>query len=356
MMLVLLALATNTGSAAEYPMTFTDSAERNVTLQMPVERIIVLSTDAAEAVELLGAEDMIVGVTDTVQKYNWYFPNLGSKALVGKWSAPDYEMIAQIAKGDQETITPNILVLGYPSGKMSGKSYAVDAVEEGLAPFDGIAIAGFSFYKEESLDEEITKLGMILEREEQAEVYIDWKNSKKQEISDAVSDLDRPLVYFESTQPKGLGELKTNGASADIDRSISLAGGINAFGSSEDETVTTSWESVIAKKPDVIFQAKSDNVLGWDAFPSVNTTAAQQVRDEILTRTGGSAVPAIEDDSVWILYRKMLYGPGSVIGSAYMAKLIHPEIDLDPVQIYSEYLDLIGVDMPEDRTFVFPDL
>lgn len=239
---------------------------------------------------------------------------------------------------------------------MSGKSYAVDAVEEGLAPFDGIAIAGFSFYKEESLDEEITKLGMILEREEQAEVYIDWKNSKKQEISDAVSDLDRPLVYFESTQPKGLGELKTNGASADIDRSISLAGGINAFGSSEDETVTTSWESVIAKKPDVIFQAKSDNVLGWDAFPSVNTTAAQQVRDEILTRTGGSAVPAIEDDSVWILYRKMLYGPGSVIGSAYMAKLIHPEIDLDPVQIYSEYLDLIGVDMPEDRTFVFPDL
>ncbi|MDQ1282321.1 MAG: iron complex transport system substrate-binding protein, partial [Euryarchaeota archaeon] len=62
--LALLLFCSSLG-AAEYPMTFTDSADREVTLQMPVERIIVLSTDAAEAVELLGAGDMIVGVTDT---------------------------------------------------------------------------------------------------------------------------------------------------------------------------------------------------------------------------------------------------------------------------------------------------
>jgi len=51
------------GTAGKYPMTFTDSADRNVTIQMPIERIIVLSTDAAEAVELMEAEDMIVGVS-----------------------------------------------------------------------------------------------------------------------------------------------------------------------------------------------------------------------------------------------------------------------------------------------------
>ena len=341
---------------AEYPMTFTDSAGRNVTLQMPVERIVVLSTDAAEAVELLGAEDMIVGVTDTVQKYSWYFPNLKKKTLVGKWSAPDYETIGQLAKGDGDSITPNILVLGYPSGKMSGKSYAVDAVEEGLAPFGNIAVAGFSFYKGKSLDEEITTLGMILGKDEKAQEYIAWKDSKKDAITSAVKGESKPLVYFESTQPKGLGELKSNGASADIDTSISLAGGQNVFSSVEDETVNTNWEAVIAKKPDIILQAKSDDVLGWGAFPSSDTIAAQQVREEIMDRTGGSAVPAIKNDNVCILYRKMLYGPGSVVGSTFMAKLFHPKADLDPVAVYKEYLALLGVDMPEDRTFVYPEL
>ncbi len=342
--------------AAEYPMTIKDSADREVTLQMPVERIIVLSTDAAEAVELLGAGDMIAGVTDTVQKYSWYFPNLKNKALVGKWSAPDYEVIGQIAKGNEDAITPNILVLGYPSGKMGGKSYGVDAVEEGLAPFKDIAVAGFSFYKGDSMDREITLLGQILGKEDKAAEYIAWKNSRKEAIAGAVEDKGISKVYFENTQPKGLGELKTNGGNSDIDKSIRLAGGLNVFGSSSDESITTSWETVISKNPDVILQVKSDDILGWGAFPSSNTLAAQQVRDEIMSRTGGKAVPAIKNKKVWIVYRKMLYGPGSVVGTAFMAKLLHPEVDLDPVAVYKEYLDLLGIKYPEGRTFVFPEL
>ncbi|MDD2753972.1 MAG: ABC transporter substrate-binding protein [Methanothrix sp.] len=342
--------------AAEYPMTITDSADREVTLQMPVERIIVLSTDAAEAVELLGAGDMIVGVTDTVQKYSWYFPNLKNKALVGKWSAPDYEVIAQIAKGNEDAITPNILVLGYPSGKTGGKSYGVDAVEEGLAPFKDIAVAGFSFYKGDSIDKEITLLGQILGKEDKAAEYVAWKNSKKEAIANAVEGKGISKVYFENTQPKGLGELKTNGGKSDIDKSIRLAGGLNIFGSSDDEAITTSWETVISKNPDVILQAKSDDVLGWGAFPSSNTIAAQQVREEIMSRTGGKAVPAIKNDKVWIVYRKILYGPGSVAGTAFMAKLLHPDADLDPAGVYIEYLDLLGIKYPEGRTFVFPEL
>lgn len=346
----------STAWAAEYPLTITDTAGRNVTLQMPVERIIVLSTDAAEAVILLGAEDMIVGVTDTVQKFSWYFPNLKNKALVGKWSAPDYEVIGQIAKGNEEAITPNILVLGYPSGKMGGKSYGVDAVAEGLAPFKDIAVAGFSFYKGDSIDEEITQLGTILGKEDKAQEYLAWKNSKKEAISSAVEGKGIPRVYFETTQPKGLGELKTNGGNSDIDKSIKLAGGLNVFGSSSDETITASWETVISKNPDIILQAKADDILGWEAFPSSNTLAAQQVLDEIMSRTGGSAVSAIKNENVWIVFRKMLYGPGSVVGTTYMAKLLHPDANLDADGVYKEYLDLLGVKYPEDRTFVFPEL
>jgi iron complex transport system substrate-binding protein len=52
----------------------------------------------------------------------------------------------------------------------------------------------------------------------------------------------------------------------------------------------------------------------------------------------------------------MLYGPGSVAGTAFMAKLLHPDVDLDPAGVYKEYLDLLGIKYPEGRTFVFPEL
>ena len=344
------------GLGADFPMTIADSAGRDVTLQMPVERIIVLSTDAAEAVKLLGAEDKIVGVVDTVQKMSWYFPNLKNKALVGKWSAPDYEAIAQIAKGSGDTIIPDILVIGYPSGTMGGKSYGVDAVSEGLASFKDIAVVGFDFSKDATMDEEIAKLGKILDKDDKAQQYIGWKTAKKETVVDAVKGKDMPKVYFETSAPKGLGELKTNGGGAEINKNIRLAGGLNVFGASPDQSVTTNWEAVIAKKPDIILQAKSDDMLGWGAFPSTDTVAAQNVRNEILARTGGSAVPAVKDDKVWILYRNMLYGPDSIVGAAFMAKLFHPEINLDPVGIYKEYLALLDVTYPQDRTFVFPEL
>lgn len=342
---------------ADFPMTITDSAGRDVTLQMPVERIIVLSTDAAEAVELLGAGDKIVGIVDTVQKMSsWYFPDLKKKTLVGKWSAPDYETIAQIAKGSEDKITPDILVIGYPSGKMSGKSYGVDAVSEGLASFPDIAVVGFDFSKDATMDEEIAKLGKILGKDDKAQQYIGWKAARKETVVNAVKGMDMPKVYFETSAPKGLGELKTNGGGSEMDKNIRIAGGLNVFGASSDQSITTDWETVMAKKPDIILQAKSDDMLGWGAFPSEDTVAAQKVLDEILARTGGSGVPAIKNDRVWIVYRNMLYGPDSIVGAAFMAKLFHPEINLDPVGVYKEYLALLGVQYPEGRTFVFPEL
>jgi len=80
---LLLLIATSCCAAAEYPMTITDSAGREVTIQMPVERIIVLNSDAAEAVTVLGAADKTVGISDTVKNKAYYFPYLKIyKALV----------------------------------------------------------------------------------------------------------------------------------------------------------------------------------------------------------------------------------------------------------------------------------
>ena len=72
--------------AADYPLTITDTAGREVTFPQTVERVIVLSSDAAEAVVMLGAADKVVGVSDTVQKKGYYFPQLAKKQSIGKWN------------------------------------------------------------------------------------------------------------------------------------------------------------------------------------------------------------------------------------------------------------------------------
>jgi iron complex transport system substrate-binding protein len=51
----------------------------------------------------------------------------------------------------------------------------------------------------------------------------------------------------------------------------------------------------------------------------------------------------------------MLYGMESVAGLAYLAKILHPESDLDPASIYKEYLERLGLEFPEDRIFVYSE-
>jgi iron complex transport system substrate-binding protein len=100
---------------SESPLAITDSAGRVVTLPGPAQGIIVLNTDAAEAVSALGASDLIVG-----------------------------------------------LAYVYP-----GKPNGVEAVSQNLKPFSGIISLGLDFYKEENLSRELRLLGSILGREEQ---------------------------------------------------------------------------------------------------------------------------------------------------------------------------------------------
>jgi iron complex transport system substrate-binding protein len=50
----------------------------------------------------------------------------------------------------------------------------------------------------------------------------------------------------------------------------------------------------------------------------------------------------------------MLSGFDNVVGAAYFAKILHPEIDLDPDEICQEYMSRLGLDFPKDRILVYP--
>jgi len=65
-------------------------------------------------------------------------------------------------------------------------------------------------------------------------------------------------------------------------------------------------------------------------------------------------MPAIAGNNVSVIYWDMMFGMDSVVGQTYLAKLIHPDADLHPEEVYREYLQFLGIDFPEDRIFVYP--
>lgn len=340
--------------AADYPLTITDSAGRDITFTEPVERVIVLNSDVAEAVVMLGAADKVVGVSDTVQKKGYYFPLLAKKQNVGKWNQPDYEMIGDLALGGKDSITPNIVVLGY---SYPDKTYGIFGVEKGLAPFKDIKAVALEFIKPENITREMETLGKILDKESEAREYINWYEEERSRVEKAVEGQNMPRVYAEWSSTS---ELSTLGAGSGFDQVLSVANGYNIAKKLGDAYPKVGWEWVITQNPEVIIkrqtQSSDQKEVGWKSGPSMDTVKLQAVRNELLARSGASGISAVKSDKVYIMDWDVLNGLDQVVGITYLAKLLHPEADLDPASVHKEYLKRLGLEYPEGRTFVYPEL
>ena len=337
-----------------YPRTIVDSSGREVIIKMPVEKIIVQSGYSAEAVEALGAADKIIGVTDTIHKRSEIYPSLKDKQVVGTWNSFDYEMIGELAKKD-DTIVPNIIVLCYSYGTASGKSYAVDSFEKGFAPFENITLIGLDFTNPENVTDSMTKLGIILEREEEAEAYNKWYEEKVAQIKSAVKGLSQKKVYIESGSSTGVSELTIYGSGSGFSSLANMAGGYNVANDLLERFPKVSWEWAITQNPDVILKYKSADTLGWEKGPSKDTLDLEKSRREVLERAGAESIAAVKNDRVFLCFSEMLYGLDNAVGLAWMAKLLHPEADIDPDEIWNEFKGLMNTDYPDGRIFVYPE-
>lgn len=331
----------------DYPRTITDSAGRTVTVTMPVSRIIVLNSDAAEAVEMLGAGDEIVGVTDTISGKPALFPDLADCEVVGTWKEFDYEKIGSLAMGGSDRIVPDIAVIGYTYPDLP---YGIYSVEEGLSPFENITAVGLDLYKQDTLKEEIRTLGVLLGREEEAEVYCGWCDEKEARVKAVVEGFSAPRVYIESSSKGGIGSLSSYGNGSALNDLCRIAGGDN-IGSDLVEYPKVEWEWVVSENPDVIIKIKSVSDLGWD-----DVFELEAERDEIMTRPGAEEVSAVQNEKVYVCYWSMHFGLDSVVGLTYWAKIFHPEVDLNPEEVLGEYLAYLDFEYPEGRVFVYPEI
>ena len=70
------------------------------------------------------------------------------------------------------------------------------------------------------------------------------------------------------------------------------------------------------------------------------------MRNELLARSGANGISAVKSDRVYVMDWDVLNGLDQIVGVTYLAKLLHPEVDLDPVAVHKEYLDRLGLEYP----------
>lgn len=300
-----------------------DSIGRNVTIKLPVNKLIALGSYRIEAVKILNAEDKIVGISSDILDKKYYYPKLIEKPIVGTWSSPNSEAIV--------ALSPDIVIT-------SANLQRVTNLENALK-YTNISVLGLDFYRDNIIKSEMKTLGFILNKNEDADEYLNWRKGYEQTITDYVAKLednDKPHVFMEWGTKNTASEISSYGRGSSGDAVCSFTGGINiAADLPEYPKVDSEW--VLATNPDIIIRtlAPGGEKPGWN-----NTEeAASILKNYLESRPGWTNLEAAKNNRVYLLSTEIAWGPDSIVGDAYFAKWLHPSIDIDPMKIYMEYLE-----------------
>ena len=320
----------------EKELTIIDTTNRIVTVKKPIERVILLSKYCADAIQIFGVQDRVVGVSSPITEYN-YLPELSKLPALGMAKSPDLEAILNL--------NPDLLITWW--------SPTVSELDESLP--DSIAVVDLSFTKPEILVEEVTKLGYIFGKRDEASYYIDDFHDNYIGLiktqTEGLSDEERPTVYVECNKP-----YKTYGYTTGAHQSIELSGGKNIFSDVGGIPVVDP-EVILERNPDVIIRGAYTDA-GYDVDDS---STMKELRDEIMSRPGFDEITAVKEGRVYIVDVNLHYGLDYPIGIAYWTKCIQPTLfeDLDPEEIHQEFLtEFLGLDydLDEHGVFVYPPL
>ena len=323
------------------PRRITDSAGRNITIYKPIKRVVVFNSETVETMRSLNASDKIVGVCKYAIQNDLFFPEFKNLTNVGSVWSPNYE---EVLKCQPDTVFLYATV---------SVSYC-DEIEKTLKELDpSITVIRFDCFKPSSYAEEVSKLGYILEREEEAEDLIDFYESFLHQIYDKVegiSEENRTRVYIEAWRP-----YHTAGNGSGWHEKVELVGGYNIF-SDFSGYFDVDAEEVARRNPDVIIRiAKEEG--GYDTS---DVTELSDLRDEIMSRPELSEVSAVKNRRVYVISTDILGGVRHFVGMGYIAKWLYPEMfsDLNPEEIHRQYLvefQGLSEDLVSNGVFVYPE-
>jgi iron complex transport system substrate-binding protein len=307
-----------------------DSQGRTRRVSSPPERIVSVNSDVTELICAFGEKDRIVGVADTAD----FPPLVKDKPKVGKAFTPSVEKIL--------SLKPDV-VFGYGNFL---KPEIVAQLER-----SGVPVVLLDCYKLSTMAQDIRTLGLILNRRKEAAAYVAYFEKYQKLFKDRTKDIPlakRPRVYLE-----GYTDYSGSGPGSGAAEMLDAVGARNIAAALRVAYPKVSPEWVVAQNPDVIIKACGSTIpSGYGEEPD----AMEKKRAEMVRRPGWDKIAAVRQGKVCLLSSEIYTGPRGIVGLAYFAKWLYPELfrDVDPEAIHKEMLKKFhGIELK--GAYVYPE-
>lgn len=281
-------------AAAEvsYPLTLTDDADREVSLEAEPSRIVSLAPSNTEIVCALDACDRLVGVTD----FDDYPPEVADVADVVIGAVVDVELVV--------AADPDLILAG-------GNEFTSSAVITELADLGYPVIVLYPRSLDAVLDN-VTLVGQAINATDAAGDLVADMEGRIAAVEEAVAGAHSPRTFYEV----GLfeGAIYTAGEESFLAGLIDTAGGAPIVG--DPLTTTIALEDLVAADPELI-------LLGDAAYdPSITP-------ESVAARPGWGDMTAVVNGDVLVVAEDPVItrpGPRIVDGLEALAAAIHPDL------------------------------
>jgi len=266
-----------------YPLTITDSFGKEVTLQKEPMRIVSIAPSVTEMIYAIGGEEKLVGRTD----YCDYPEQVSEIESVGPITPVDIEKIISL---EPDLVITSTHVYGEQSEKL----------EEAGIPIIGL----YEVDKVEGVYTMLDTLGMILNKQQEAEKVVQEMKTTIEEVQTKVASLEKPTVYY----VVGYGEYGDFSApeNTSIGEMIELAGGKDIVPASESWSY--SLEALLAADPDIIVIRNGD-------------------KEGFMSAAGYNELTAVKEGHVYEIDNNLIdrQSNRNAEGILELAKIFHPE-------------------------------
>ena len=287
-------------------ITVIDDQGREVDIEGPVERAIVLNSYGNEFVRAIGAGDTVVGVDRTSLDRLPYLDIEESDIIAEGLDQLNYEAIAEL--------NPDVVVLP--------RNAVWQEASTQLEAFD-IPVVVATAWDYAAFEDTVRLLGEIFDAQEGAEQLLGFNAEIHGLLDERLEGVEPVSVYFETAEPY-LTVLPGSGFHAMIE----AAGGDNVFadvsGGDVQEEITVDPAEVVTRAPDVIFHEFNPSFTPVDQFGDLASG--------VHSRPGFASIPAVQNGEVYIANGWATSASAKAIGALYLATWLHPEQfeDVDP--------------------------
>lgn len=331
-------------------LTLTDIAGREVTLDVPVNRILLGEGRQVHAIAAIRGDEVFDNVIawrddlfttdpDTLAAYRAIAPQIEDLPRFGYIPKGTFDVEAAIA------LSPDIIILNleqFKAAKESGFFERMDAA--------GIPVVFVDFRTDlvKNGDPSLRILGEIFGRQEEAEEYIAFRHEQLDRVAKRLEEVKREKPVVLVHRSPGINSTtaccRTFGA-YNFGKMVEMAGGIN-IGSSLGNTtyVDINPEQIIASDPEHVIVTGADwtEVSDIQKFvplgPGQDMALAHERLIGLMEEPAFTDIRAVRENKVHAIWHQFYNNPYDYVAIQQFAKWFHPDLfaDLDPEATFRE--------------------